>query len=218
MLNILKCTFYFCYADKILNYFNINGIYYFLHFVTNLYIVYNTFDHVILCYTNLYDNLHVKFSYDCMDMITALHLYHIAMYKNKFRIDDWLHHILMIFIAVPLIRVYAKCGILISHGLFFTTGLPGGIDYLLLFLNRNNLYVTRRIEKKVNTFLNNWIRCPGCIVTATLILNLLQIYKNFLNTNQFIASVCVMIILYWNGIYFMQGVNRDYYTKYYVKL
>ena len=43
------------------------------------------------------------------------------------------HHILMIGIALP-IGWFVDSKSLLGYSLFFTTGLPGGIDYFLLFL------------------------------------------------------------------------------------
>lgn len=215
---ILNYTLSFCIVDRLLTHFNVAGSYYLLHFIANSYIVVNTFEHVLLCYTNLYGHLHIPVVSECMDMTVALHLYHIIVYKSKFRLDDWLHHIIMVFLALPLTSVFTSCGIVVSHALFFTTGLPGGIDYLLLFLSRNNILITRVVEKRVNIFLNIWIRCPGCIVTASFVLILMQLHLNFISYTQLFASGCIMGVLYWNGIYFMHGVLKDYYTNHSVKL
>ena len=84
----------------------IKGKYYFLHFINNMMVVYYT----------IFDVFNVYLDLD---------------YYNKLRFDDWLHHILMIFILAPL-SVFLNAGCLINHALFFLTGLPGGIDYLLL--------------------------------------------------------------------------------------
>ena len=45
---------------------------------------------------------------------------------------------------------------------FFVCGLPGGVDYVLLFLVKQR-YMEKRTEKAVNRFLNMWIRLPGIV-------------------------------------------------------
>ena len=53
-------------------------------------------------------------------------------YYNKLKFDDYLHHGLMVFVALPL-GIYLNSGSLLDHGYFYLTGPPGGINYLLLF-------------------------------------------------------------------------------------
>jgi hypothetical protein len=72
----------------------------------------------------------------------------------------------MIGIALP-IGCFLEAHTFMGMSLFFTTGLPGGIDYVLMFANRNG-YVQKETQKRVNTFLNVWIRSPGCVAMATL--------------------------------------------------
>jgi hypothetical protein len=86
--------------------------------------------------------------------------------------------------------------------LFFTTGLPGGIDYTLLALVKNG-YMDRKIEKRVNTFLNVWIRSPGCVAVAALGLA----HPPSENT---LAPVISGLLTFWNGQYFMHQVVENY--------
>jgi hypothetical protein len=114
----------------------------------------------------------------------------------------------MIGVVLPLTEIVPQNNI-ISHALFFTTGLPGLIDYTLLFFNRNNL-VHRYIEKRVNTFLNLWIRAPGCIMnTCMSIMAIIHYYNNSTNY-QLYGSIVMASLVYWNGIYFMAQVLTDY--------
>ena len=45
-----------------------------------------------------------------------------------------------------------------SYFLFFICGLPGMIDYGMLAIGYD-----RREEKRINTYLNNYLRSPGII-------------------------------------------------------
>ena len=142
---------------------------------------------------------------DALRFCFALHLYHCIMYWQKFRFDDWLHHGLMIGVALPIGGLIPSGGTLLGYSLFFTTGLPGGIDYALLFLNRNG-WLVRHTEKRINTFLNVWIRSPGTASLATLIL--LHICQNIQSIGNFelMGAALTGVLNYWNGQYFMQQV------------
>ena len=133
----------------------------------------------------------------------SLHFYHIISYLSKLRFDDWLHHILMIFIALP-IGCSLETRTLVGYSLFFTTGLPGGIDYACLFAVRNG-WMSRIMEKKINEKLNVWIRSPGCISHACFCLAYLLYNGEATPWYAFIPP----IITYWNGQYFMRQVVAD---------
>lgn len=216
MSTILTYTAQFCIVDALLTDLHIQGSYYLLHFMANAYIVANTFDHVFLCFTNFHDHLHLPIVYGCIEVTMALHIYHVIIYHSKFRLDDWLHHILMVFFTLPMTTLFTTCGIVVSNGLFFTTGLPGGIDYLLLFLVKNDWLVTRQTEKKINTWLNVWVRCPGCILTASFVLGLLQQHcRDVAVSYTYITiTMCIIATLYWNGVHFMNSAAKDYYSNY----
>lgn len=64
----------------------------------------------------------------------ALHAYHIRDYWDSLHSDDWLHHGLMIGVALPL-SLLVEPTALTGMNLFFTTGLPGGISYAALLPN-----------------------------------------------------------------------------------
>ena len=201
--------------DILLKYNKIEGRYYFNHMVCNSIVVYNTFNSMLLSYNtlNIINQEQLTSLYTAKIIIYSLHLYHVLWYYRNLRRDDWLHHILMIGVVLPLTEIVPQNHI-ISHGLFFTTGLPGLIDYTLLFFNRNNL-IHRYIEKRVNTFLNLWIRAPGCIMNTCMSIMALTTNYNQLNNTQPMAiygGIVMLSLVYWNGIYFMGQVVTDYAT------
>ena len=213
----------FILFDYLLNIFSIEGRYYINHFIGNMIIVYNT----LYCVSNSYklvcinecasllDKNDNNCDYDSIDLsrniIYALHFYHVIWYFNKLRKDDWIHHIIMVLVALPLSHLSDKYNV-IGHSFFFLTGLPGGLDYLLLFLVRNNI-IDKMIEKKINRGLNLWIRCPGCIATVVLIF----INSNKLSYIESIGSYILIIAVYWNGIYFMEQTVSNYAIEIYKK-
>ena len=129
----------------------------------------------------------------------ALHLYHTLLYWRAFRFDDWLHHVLMIGVSLPLGSI-ASSGPLMGVSLFFTTGLPGGISYAALWLERNGV-LSRTTEKAINQAANVWLRAPGCVFTATLIAQSVLVQPV---EWQGVAGLVCAALVGWNGLYFMQ--------------
>jgi hypothetical protein len=204
-ISILCTTF--CLIDKGLSqYTSLDGIYYLIHSVHNAAIVILTEDEV---YKSLTDFSYVQNSPKnilALQCVFALHFYHVIMYWRKFRYDDWLHHILMIGIGLPIGWI-TESNSLLGYSLFFTTGLPGGIDYFLLFLVRN-FWISRETEKKVNAYLNTWIRSPGCISHATLSLLLISSRSSTYSVDWFLGCIAA-ILTFWNGQYFMRQVVEN---------
>lgn len=213
MIITIITTLFLCGIDKILEYYNILGRYYFNHFLINFIVVYYTVTDLLLCY-NDFNNLNMySTNMIPVELTFSVHFYHIIIYFRRFLFDDWLHHIIMIFFTLPF-GVYYDAGPIMSHCLFFISGLPGGINYLFLFLQRNSK-ITKKLQKKVNYFLNLWIRNPGCIASSVIIYlyHCTFIYNNsnFIYTYM---SFYILLSCYWNGIYFMEQVVRNYNLLY----
>jgi hypothetical protein len=205
-MNILYYFSIFMGLDGILSLTRLQGIYYLIHAIHNALIVWSTLGDIVETYTE-FDNLEEKVPNTyAASLVFALHFYHIVRYYNKLRPDDWLHHGTMIFLALP-IGIYVPAGTLLGYSLFFTTGLPGGIDYLLLFGVRNG-WLDRLLEKKVNRWLNIWIRSPGCVSMATAtILHMAQSGNSVWIKG---LSLIPAALNYWNGQYFMDQVVVDW--------
>jgi len=206
--NILSIGSYFLAfsaLDTILTRLRYQGVYYGIHALHNAIIVFTTYSDVWITITDFSSLANRPMQMLPMQLCFALHFYHIAYYWKKFRMDDWLHHILMIGIALP-IGLTIECGPLLGYNLFFSTGLPGGIDYLLLFLNRNN-YLVKATEKHINTILQVWVRSPGILSHAVFTYIYISSVQ-FTALSQFVALV-VVFLDYWNAQYFMQQVVLD---------
>lgn len=206
ILNVVGIFGLFCVADNILTkYTALQGIYYLVHALHNAVIVYSTLPDVIHTWTRFTIQSYEQNMY-ALELVFALHFYHVFMYWTKFRTDDWIHHILMIGIALP-IGGYFSAGSLLGYSLFFTTGLPGGIDYFLLFLVRNN-WLSRTTEKNVNAWLNVWIRSPGCASIAGYAICYAYIYSDQYSLVWW-ATILTAVLNYWNGQYFMRQVVEN---------
>lgn len=133
----------------------------------------------------------------------AIHFYQIKNYWRLFRLDDWLHHGLMMGVALPLF-LQLRVGTLLISNLFFTTGLPGAISYGLLFSGRNN-----RLISHLAVATDTWIPTPGRILHATLTILLLTIAPPVM-MNQLMPLAIVAILTAWNALYVMQQSIRSY--------
>jgi hypothetical protein len=196
----------FCFADTILTKAGLQGVYYLIHAAHNGLVVYSTHNEIWQTFTDFSNIGNATPNYYAAELVFALHIYHCIYYWRKFKSDDWLHHILMIAVALP-IGISLQSGTLLGFSLFFTTGLPGGIDYFLLFLTRNN-WLSREFEKRVNAQLAAWVRMPGCVAQAALTVAFLSMQNTHLSFYTYLAYLSALLN-YWNGVYFGYMVIYD---------
>lgn len=192
-----------CALDAGLTMFRVKGAYYLVHALHNTAVAYLTFPDVVHSFTNFTEISSYPVNTNAAALVFALHFYHIAMYFKRFKFDDWLHHILMIFIAMP-IGVLVESGSLLGYSLFFTTGLPSILDYILLVGVRNG-WLHPLTEKRVNHQLQLWLRAPGAVSHATLTV------AYILRQNGGVGMFWIPPILtFWNGLYFADQVIVDH--------
>ena len=199
------CTF--SIVDYLLTRLRFEGVYYAIHAAHNAAIVYATLSDVQHTFEHFGAISQYPNNQPAINLVYALHLYHCLLYWRKFRFDDWLHHVLMIGLALP-IGTYYESHTLVGFSLFFTTGLPGCIDYALLFGVRNN-WINRLTEKTANRLLNVWVRSPGCVAAA--VFNIAFVMDKMAPTDpRFWLVLAPAALNYWNGQYFMGQVVADY--------
>jgi hypothetical protein len=179
--------------------------YYLVHSFHNAIIIGLTAPDVLSTFLNFESVTRAPTNLPAACLVASLHLYHCLLYWRKFRADDWLHHILMVTVALP-IGFTAPPSTLLGYSLFFTTGLPGCIDYFLLFLVRNGL-AARMTEKRVNRVLNLWVRSPGCASHAAFSV----VYALAAPVSPGYQGILLLpaLLVYWNGQYFMEQVVVD---------
>jgi len=203
ILSVPLLITWFTLGDMVCRKLALKNPYYIIHAIHNAIITTITAPDIYNTFTDFNNIATYPMNWLAIKLCFALHFYHIALYYKTFRYDDWLHHGLMIGFALPvgcLVNTYTFMG----FSLFFTTGLPGGIDYALLALVRNEV-IPKRLEKRINTELNVWIRSPGCVATAVLGT---AFYMSSPKTHSFLAVV-PCLLNYWNGQYFMRQVVED---------
>ena len=99
-------------------------------------------------------------------MVNSVHIYHML---GGFMLTsaDYFHHLLF----VPLLGFPGQVlpwGAVEPAGAFFISGLPGGVSYLLLGLQKLGL-LESIVEKRVTANLNTWVRTPGILFTCFVI-------------------------------------------------
>ena len=181
-------------------------IWYLLHFICNMMVIYYTFNDLKICFTSqseCYDKTH--FDSSALGITFGLHTFHIVRDYKTLTIIDWLHHLISSWF-MTFIGVYYYHMPLWNCGTFFLCGLPGGIDYLLLFLYKMKK-IDKLTEKHINVYLNNWIRLPG-IIYCSAIMNY-GYMKNLINISQSLYLIGQFFTVF-NAIYFAQRVTLNY--------
>lgn len=204
LLSIAAATTLFWTLDAALTWFRLEKPYYAVHTLHNAAIVVLASPDLYTTVTDFHRLDSYPVTWPAVYLCFGLHFYHILKYWRTLHFDDWLHHALMIGVALP-IGCTIPAGSLMGFNLFFTTGLPGGISYGLLFASRNG-WITKATEKGVSAPIHLWIRSPGC--TALAALTLAHILSASSVWPQVGGSV-IAALTYWNGQYFMEQVVRS---------
>ena len=148
---------------------------------------------------------YIKYTYP---ILIGLHTYHLIDYKN-INTSEIIHHIItyvFYFISYkmqhPFYYVHLIC----------MSGIPGGITYFMLFLEKIN-GISNITEKYISMCINFWIRCPGCIIYATLLYDrMIYMYDGICPIHMFLVFFTLI-----NGIYFTTTIVESYYSKLYKK-
>ena len=203
---LLLSFFPFYAADWALTAAGVASPYYLLHALHNACIVALTWPDVVATVTDFHGLVAYPANVGAAALVTGLHVYHIVKYRAALRYDDWLHHALMIGVCIPAGLAFTSTP-LMGYALFFTTGLPGGISYAALFLQRNG-WLGRLTEKRVNTTMNVWIRAPGCASLAAYVMAYTLSGETSEAWSIALSSLAAALVA-WNGQYFMQQAVAD---------
>jgi len=205
LLSIAAATTLFWTLDAALTWFCLEKPYYAVHTLHNAAIVALTVPDLYTALSHYHTMETHPVSWTSAYICFGLHIYHILRYWRSLHFDDWLHHVLMIGVALP-IGCSVSAGSLLGFNLFFTTGLPGGISYGLLFASRNG-WITKEREKSLSAPIHVWIRSPGCTAHAALIVA--HIASNPVSLWTRVGGFIIAALTYWNGQYFMDQVVRS---------
>lgn len=156
-------------------------------------------------------NIDKKYYDFLFPMISGLHTFHLIKSYKKIQLDEMLHHI--ITYAFSIVNYILVHPFYYSY-LIIVSGIPGGITYLLLFLQKLK-YIDFTTEKKISYLLNVWIRAPFTIVWSTLAYNrLIYIEELIINKMLIIMS---MFFISLNGIHFMTTIAQSYHKQNIIK-
>ena len=98
-----------------------------------------------------------------LTIVNSVHLYHMVAFRDLTS-ADYFHHLLFIP-TIGLTGQLLPWGALGNWQAFFISGLPGGLDYFMLFLIKEGK-MDKMKEKHYNANLNIWCRMPGILVAT----------------------------------------------------
>lgn len=190
--------------------------YFIIHFIHNMII---TSIVTPYCLTMFWDPIGVnndyllyKNNYDFLfPMISGLHTFHLLKSYKKIQFDEIIHHVIT--------YAFGFINHILSHPFYYSyliivSGIPGGITYLLLFLQKIG-YITSLTEKKISYLLNVWVRAPFTVVWATLAYSRL-IYVEDIVLNKILILIS-MFFIPLNGIHFMTTIAQSYHKHNHIK-
>ena len=136
------------------------------------------------------------------------------MLAFKLSADDLFHHLLFVPVigGIHFVYPWGASGNILA---FFISGIPGGIDYFLLWgvkAGRLSAYS----EKRLNCSINTWLRSPGILSFNFLVLFCwLKPYPGTPDADimpGWLFAICFAVIGF-NAQYYAQRVIGNYYIR-----
>lgn len=194
------------FVDKV----HYNARWFFIHFNINLLVTIFTFGDLKDCLYD-YESCTLEKSssraYLATELVLISHLYHSIVFYPYLKKDDIIHHLTMCGFNG---MVFYYQGLKIqSVTSFFCSGLPGMIDYFLLYLVKIGK-LDKSIEKIVYLYLTTYIRSPGCMLNVFLVL---PFFKRPQLLFDYIISFIATLLVFINGQYYMSKTCIDYGKK-----
>ena len=175
-----------------------------IHSATNVMLTVGT---IADTYDTLLDPINCMTGYSSKWPLLIVQLFHLCHMINSYSYlnsIDWIHHLVSVG-CFGLPAMFYEMGPLRNFIIFFMCGLPGAIDYAMLSLVKLN-YLSPLTEKKINCYLNNWIRSPGIILFGSFLY-----ISNLVHQRLWWPILMFYITLgIVNGIYFSQRVTFNY--------
>jgi hypothetical protein len=143
-------------------------------------------------------------------LVFSVHVYHMVVMFRTLYFIDWLHHILMVVVGAPLL-ITGMIGPLANFNNFFMCGVPGGLDYALLFAVKHT-WISPIAEKRWNKTINVWIRAPALVWSSCLVYCQMFLQEGVPGWVKAIR-VFLMFLGAWNGLFFMERVVGNYHVS-----
>tara|TARA_B100000886_G_C20383726_1_gene475094 strand:+ start:394 stop:1086 length:693 start_codon:yes stop_codon:yes gene_type:complete len=185
-----------------------------LHAVINLYIVYLIKNDIYNIYLNPINGINKLTDHNDTSIIFNLHLYHIVMF-GKLNFDEYIHHLLFVFLGVLPSYLYIKTNIL-KIGYLACCGLPGFIEYSSLTLVKNH-FLNPISQKHLMIYIYNFIRLPlsllGCFLN--LMMYKVSILDETKKYNNDLLFFYINFLLYLNSTYYNYATINNFYKNLY---
>lgn len=98
-----------------------------------------------------------------LTLVGGCHMYHFAI-ETLTPLEIW-HHVLFVAMGIPALYYFQSQ--IIALILFTGCGFPGALEYTMLSLVKHNR-IRSITQKRVNSWINNYIRGPIGIYSATI--------------------------------------------------
>ena len=213
VLLISSCDLISCVFSKIFlpqEQIHHNSRWFFIHFVVNVMVTVLTFGDLLYCIENstgCYLETSSNDAFYVMRLAVLLHIYHMMVFMEKLTDKDWIHHLSLCAVNLPALCMYNRK--LHSAGTFFLTGLPGAIDYFLLWCVKMK-FVDPMMEKRAYVLISTWLRSPGCMFVTFLTKEFL--FNSDTLFDKIFISICI-VLNFWNGQYYNMLTCIDYGKK-----
>lgn len=187
-----------------------NRRWFFIHTYINLLAtVYNLSDTIlVLSRPDIYPQLQMSpDSWYATNIVIMGHLYHMIFFYPYLKPHEWFHHLIMM--SFNGVSVYILQNKAQAASAFFLCGLPGLIDYFLLW-NVKMGWLDKKIEKDVYLYLTTYIRSPGAVMVTYA--SIPYLYSQYLNEEygMFLYGSLLVGLNFWNGQYYMMKSCVDY--------
>lgn len=176
-----------------------------LHSMANLFVCIFCISDIISIFYDVNQSAMPLTDYIGGSFALQVHLYHTLNFPLTTM--DKYHHISSVFLCFPPSMIFNKK--ILSLFYFIGTGLPGGIDYLLLTLVKNGKLDYLK-EKKYNSYINAYIRMPGGAICSFLT------FSASLNNDILLERLCgyfLSFIVFTNTAFFGKLAIENYVER-----
>jgi hypothetical protein len=200
-------------------YYDFNQKYFLLHFIVNLIntiilipLIFIMFTDPLLKTQELKEWNSLSYIYP---MLIGLHTFHLMHHLKEIKYDEIIHHIITHIFWYG--NNYCNNSPLYFIPMIGMSGIPGGITYLMLFLQKFRR-VSKLKEKYISMNLNIWLRAPICIIGSTL-MYVKNIEESAFGKDNFNYYMTLFMIFFTfiNGVHFMNNIIDSYYLTLYKK-
>jgi hypothetical protein len=203
--NILICLSKTAIVDTIIRYLfaiDSKSRWFLLHSIGNIWCISSCYKEILTGFIHPEKLYITPTTFEGYHITIALHAYHCIAYKLSK--DDIFHHVVFIIFGA-VYTILTQPYIASSLPLLTLNGIPGAIDYALLFMVKQRI-IEKSTEKYANAILNSWFRNPVTLFIVGMG------YCGILQNSRWECIPCLLIAVF-NAIYFSNQAIINY-TKY----